>query len=422
MAQDTSANITGRITDPSGAAVANAKVTATDADRGTVFRTQTNTDGVYNLSRLPIGRYEAARGGQRVPDCRASRLRRCLSAKRPRWMSLSPSASSRNRWWSRPATKYCRRKPRKSARCSKHRPSPNLPLETRNYNQLTLLVPGSATISPASFNTGLKTFNSARPNLNGNREQANYYLLDGMENTEFVDNNVAYSPNLDAIQQMSIVTNNPSAELGQFLGGVISVGLKSGTNQYHGDAFEYLRNDFFNANEWSNNFNGLPTPRERWNEYGGTFGGPIKKNKLFFFTDYQGSRFDLPATATPKTTFTAQDATGNLSDLGVTLHYPGTNVVMPSNLTQAADLRTGTEDGREPLHHRHQPHCAEDRRRAAQAEHTRPRQRNQSTISTTWCRTTRTAIKGDVKDRLVADGQRPLLRPLLAAAHRQSRS
>lgn len=221
----------------------------------------------------------------------------------------------------------------------------NLPLETRNYNQLTLLIPGSATISPASFNTGLKTFNAARPNLNGNREQANYYLLDGMENTEFVDNNVAYSPNVDAIQQMSIVTNNPSAELGQFLGGVISVGLKSGTNQYHGDVFEYLRNDFFNANEWSNNFNGLPTPRERWNEYGATFGGPVKKNKLFFFADYQGSRFDLPSTSTPQTTFTAQDATGNLSDLGVTLHYPGTNVVMPSNLTQAAICGPGQKMG-----------------------------------------------------------------------------
>src|SRR5262249_26046913 len=96
----------------------------------------------------------------------------------------------------------------------------NLPLQTRNYNQLTLLVPGAVTISPASFNTGLKTFNSARPNLNGNREQANYYLLDGMENIEFVDNNVAYSPSVDAIAEFSVITNNPNAEFGQFLGGV----------------------------------------------------------------------------------------------------------------------------------------------------------------------------------------------------------
>ena len=89
----------------------------------------------------------------------------------------------------------------------------SLPLETRNYNQLTLLIPGAVTISPASFNTGQKTFNAARPNLNGNREQANYYLLDGMENTEFVDNNVAYSPNVDAIQEFNVITNNPECRI-----------------------------------------------------------------------------------------------------------------------------------------------------------------------------------------------------------------
>ncbi len=347
VAQDTSANITGRITDPSGAAVANAKVTATDADRGTVFRTQTNTDGIYNLSRLPIGRYELrveANGFQ--------------TAVHPAFgLSLGQTASVdvaltigqlSQQVVVTAGDEVLQTQTTEVGTLLEASSIANLPLETRNYNQLTLLIPGSATISPASFNTGLKTFNSARPNLNGNREQANYYLLDGMENTEFVDNNVAYSPNVDAIQQMSIVTNNPSAELGQFLGGVISVGLKSGTNQYHGDVFEYLRNDFFNANEWSNNFNGLPTQRQRWNEYGGTFGGPIKKNKLFFFTDYQGSRFDFPATATPKTTFTAQDATGNLSDLGITLHYPGTNVVMPSNLTQAAICGPGQKMGVNP--------------------------------------------------------------------------
>jgi hypothetical protein len=129
---------------------------------------------------------------------------------------------------------------------------------------------------------------------------------------------------------------------------VINVSLKSGTNQYHGSAFEYLRNDFFNANEWSNNFNSLPTPRQRWNEYGATFGGPIKKDKLFFFGDFQGSRFDLPGTPDPRTTFTALDVTGNLSDLGVALHYPGTSVAMPSNLTHAAICGAGQRMGVNP--------------------------------------------------------------------------
>jgi hypothetical protein len=346
-AQDTSATITGRITDPSGAAVANAKVSATDADRGTAFRAQSNADGVYNLPRLPIGRYEVrveANGFQTAVHPALS-----LSLGQTASLDIALTLGQLSQQVVVTAgDEVLQTQTTEVGTLLEASSIANLPLETRNYNQLTLLIPGSATISPASFNTGLKTFNAARPNLNGNREQANYYLLDGMENTEFVDNNVAYSPNVDAIQQMSIVTNNPSAELGQFLGGVISVGLKSGTNQYHGDVFEYLRNDFFNANEWSNNFNGLPTSRQRWNEYGGTFGGPIKKNKLFFFTDYQGSRFDLPATSSPKTTFTAQDATGNLSDLGITLHYPGTNVAMPSNLTQAAMCGPGQKMGVNP--------------------------------------------------------------------------
>src|SRR5262249_48316736 len=117
---------------------------------------------------------------------------------------------------------------------------------------------------------------------------------------------------------------------------------------YHGNLFEYLRNDFFNANEWSNNFNGLPTARQRWNEYGGTFGGPIRRDKLFFFADYQGSRFDLPATSGPKTTFTSRHVTGDVSDVGVTVHYPGTNVPLPSNLTQAAICGAGQRMGVNP--------------------------------------------------------------------------
>ncbi|HZU23517.1 MAG TPA: hypothetical protein VE998_11850, partial [Terriglobales bacterium] len=218
----------------------------------------------------------------------------------------------------------------------------SLPLETRNYNQLALLTPGAVTTSPAAFNTGQATFNSGRPYINGNREQATYYLLDGMENIEFVDNNVAYSPNVDAIQEFNVITNNPSAEFGQFLGGVISVSTKSGTNAFHGDLFEFLRNDFFNANEWSRNFSPDPAvsgapPLLRWNEFGGTFGGPIVKDKLFFFVDYQGSRYDTPPTPGTINTFSSQELTGNLSDIpGIQLHYPGTNVAMPANLNDAA--------------------------------------------------------------------------------------
>ena len=347
LAQESSAAITGRVTDPANAAVAGATVTAKDTERATVWSTKTNDEGLYTFSRLPVGRYElkVAATGFQTALRPAFDLVLNQTAKIDIALTLGLVSQQLEVTTSAPVLQTQSTEVSSVMEASA---IASLPLQTRNYNQLTLLVPGAVTISPASFNTGLKTFNAARPNLNGNREQANYYLLDGIENTEFVDNNVAFSPNVDAISEFSVITNNPNAEFGQFLGGVINVTLKSGTNQFHGSLFEYLRNDYFNANEWSNNFNGLPRARQRWNEYGGTFGGPIRKNKLFFFTDYQGSRFDLPATSTPKTTFTAGELTGNLSDLGIALHYPGTTVAMPSDLTKAAICGAGQKMGVNP--------------------------------------------------------------------------
>src|SRR5258708_18498211 len=353
LGQEVTAAITGRIMDPSGAALPSATVTAKDVDRGTVVKTQTNSEGAYNFSRLPIGKYEVrveASGFQTAVHSPFA-LELNQTAKVDFTMTIGQVSQQLEVTSAAPLLQSQTTEVSSVMEASAIE---NLPLETRNYNQLALLVPGAVTISPASFNTGLKTFNAARPNLNGNREQANYYLLDGMENTEFVDNNVAYSPSIDAIQQFNVITNNPDAEFGQFLGGVISVSLKSGTNQLHGSAFEYLRNDFFNANEWSNNFNGLPTPRQRWNEFGGTLGGPIKNNKLFFFGDYQGSRFDLPASPNPKTTFTAANLTGNLTDLGITLFYPGAvdakgnRIPLPSDLTKASICGPGQKMGVNP--------------------------------------------------------------------------
>ena len=352
-AQQATGAITGAVTDPSGAAIAGGMVAVTDTDRGTSLRTQTNTDGIYNFPRLPIGQYEVRVEANGFQTAVRSNIALALdqTAKIDFAMVIGQVSQTLQVTSEAPPLQTQTTEVGSVMEASA---IASLPLETRNYNQLTLLTPGSVTISPASFNTGLKTFNAARPNLNGNREQANYYLLDGMENTEFVDNNVAYSPSVDAIQEFNVITNNPSAEFGQFLGGVINVSLKSGTNQFHGSAFEYLRNDFFNANEWSNNFNGLPTPRERWNEYGATLGGPIKRNKLFFFADYQGSRFDLPATINATTTLTAAERTGNLSDLGVTLYYPGAvdkngnRIPMPSNLTQATICGAGQKMGVDP--------------------------------------------------------------------------
>src|SRR5215467_6184196 len=256
LAQEITAAITGKVTDPSGAAIAGAQITATDVDRGTVWKTDTNMEGLYNLPRLPVGNYEMRVEATGFQTAVRPRFNLLLNQTARLDFAMTLGQVTQNLEVTA-ATPLLQTDTTQVGSVMEASSIANLPLQTRNYNQLTLLVPGAVTISPASFNTGQKTFNSARPNINGNREQANYYILDGLDNNEFVDNAVAFVPNVDAIDEFNVITNNPSAEFGHFLGGVINVSLKSGTNQFHGNAFEYLRNDFFNANEWSNNFNGL---------------------------------------------------------------------------------------------------------------------------------------------------------------------
>jgi hypothetical protein len=249
--------------------VAGAKVTATDVDRGTVFRTESNESGYYNIPRVSVGTYSVRvehpgfnmAQQENVPIAlnQAARVNIALAIGN---VSTLVDVTAAPPIIQTDATHL--------GMVMESTAIAALPLETRNYNQLALLTPGAITTSPGAFNTGQTTFNAGRPYINGNREQANYYLLDGLDNNEFVDNNVAYSPNVDAIQEFNVITNNPGAEFGQFLGGVISVSIKSGTNQFHGNLFEFLRNDFFNANEWSRNFSTDPSvnsapPKLRWN-------------------------------------------------------------------------------------------------------------------------------------------------------------
>ena len=110
------------------------------------------------------------------------------------------------------------------------------------------------------------------------------------------DNLTSYQPSVDAIQEFDMITHNAPAQFGDFQGGIINVSLKSGTNSFHGNVFEFFRNDKLNANNWGRKWLPVPLPRAplRWNMFGGTIGGPIRKSKLFFFGDYQGQRFDNP--------------------------------------------------------------------------------------------------------------------------------
>ena len=313
-AQEVSAGITGRVTDASGGAIVNAKVTAKDLDRGTEWPTTTNEDGIYAYPRIPVGRYELrveAQGFKTYIDqsilLEVNQRARADVQMQVGTLTESVSVTSDTTVLQTDTTQV-------GAVVSANT-IVNTPLISRNPIALTLLTAGVTTPDPASFNSGTRTGVGGRPYVNGNREEGNNFLLDGVDNNQPSDNLTAYQPNPDAIEEFKLITNNASAEFGNFQGGIINVVIKSGTNEFHGDAFEDFRNDKLNANNWGSNWQGIPKGPIRWNQFGGTYGGPIKKDKLFFFTDYQGLRQAVPTSLASISVMPTAFRTGDFSSL-----------------------------------------------------------------------------------------------------------
>lgn len=293
LAQEVSAGITGEVTDPSGAAIAGATVTAKDLDRGTEFPTKTNADGIYAFPRVPVGRYQlkVEATGFKVYINPEFVLELNQRARLDIPMQIGAMTESVSVTSEAPALQT---DTTQVGQVIASNTIQAMPLISRNPVALTLLAAGVTTPDPSSFNNGQRTVGGGRPYVNGNREESNNFLLDGVDNNFTSDNLVSYQPNTDAIEEFKLITNNASAEFGNYQGGIINVVIKSGTNQFHGNVFEDFRNDKLNAGNWGRNWLGLTRSPLRWNQFGGTFGGPVKKDKLFFFADYQGLRQATP--------------------------------------------------------------------------------------------------------------------------------
>ncbi len=325
VAQEVTGGITGTVTDPSHAAVPGATVTATDTVRGTAWPTTTNSAGVYNLPRLPAGTYtvKVTASGFATSTRPAFDLQMNQVARIDFELKVGATTTTVEVTGAPPLLQT---DTMQRGFVTNSNFNVNLPLATRNFIQLTLLAPGVTTVNPSSFTNGQRTGGGGRPYVNGNREEANNFLLDGIDNNQTSDNLTSYQPSPDAIAEFDVITSNAPAQYGQFQGGIISTTIKSGTNQYHGDVFEFLRNDKLNANNWQRNYQGLKKPGLRWNTFGGTIGGPIMKDKLFFFADYQGNRLDNPPVTTSITVMTLAERNGDFSQLlsekGIQLYNP----------------------------------------------------------------------------------------------------
>jgi hypothetical protein len=299
MAQNVTASITGTVTDSTGAAIPNAKVVATNAGTALTYTAQANGAGVYNLPFLPVGNYNivAENSGFKRAAVGPFPLEVNQIARVDFKMEVGEVTQTVEVSGAAPILQTESTATGDAINSAK---LTSLPLNGRNFATLTLLIPGAISTSPTVMSTSARFQSSgSRPQVNGNREQTNNFLLDGVETGETVGNRIGYQPNVDALEEVKVITGNGGGEYGNVGGASVVMTLRSGTNQLHGNVFEFLRNDKLDANGFFPNRSGAQRNAFRRNIFGGTFGGPIKKNRAFFFMDYEGTeqRTSGPANA-----------------------------------------------------------------------------------------------------------------------------
>ncbi len=317
-AQTITGSINGTVTDQAGAVVPNAKVIATNVATGVATPTTTNGAGDYNIRFLQIGQYivsidQPGFGQQKVGPITLEvdqiakvnvKLTVGSDATQVKVNSdLQPILDADNSTVSTTFTAST---------------IENLPLNGRNFSSITQFVPGAVATSPQGFTgaNGIErnTNQSGQVAVNGNRNQTNNYLLDGVEINETLNNTIGYNPAPESIGNLTVITSNADAEYGNANGGDVLLVTQSGTNHLHGQAYGYLENENLNANSWPNNLGGVARQPFNQTTFGGTLGGPIKRDKLFFFIDYEGSRYHRGGNQNASV-FTAAQRQGDFSSL-----------------------------------------------------------------------------------------------------------
>ncbi len=290
------ASLAGRVTDSSGALVPETKVSVRNPASGAVFSTETSSEGNYSLPAIPPGAYEiefsksgfvtVKQTGLELAVQQAARLDVVLKVGTvAETVEVSAQAlilESEN------AT---------LGQVVSNKQVTELPLLGRNTYALAMLVPG---VRPSSGvnNLVIDQISTVSYSINGMRSNANEFLLDGAPNTAAAQNQPVINANPDMVQEFKVETNNFSAEYGRAAGGVFNVVTKGGTNSPHFTAYEFFRNDKLNANDWFANRSGTARAPFRFNQFGGTFGGPVVipkvyngKNKTFFFANTEIVKF-----------------------------------------------------------------------------------------------------------------------------------
>ncbi|TAM81658.1 MAG: TonB-dependent receptor [Acidobacteria bacterium] len=312
-AQTVSGSISGSVTDPSGAAVPSANITLRNAETGAVMRTSSNSSGVYGFPVVPVGtNYTVSVEAKGFRTYVQSGITLLINQALRVDAKLVIGSEQQSVEVSAQAVQVATENT-SMGDVIESRKMLSLPLNGRSYIDLLGLQAG---VVPESTTGSLGdrpvagTGSAGNFSVNGGREAANGFMLNGGSVEEGRNNGAGLVPNLDSIEEFKVITNSGSAEYGQYSGAIVNVVTKGGTNEWHGNGFEFLRNEKFD----SRNFFDPDRGAFKRNQFGGTIGGPIIKNRLFIFGDYQGTRQSLGVSTGALTVPTADQRAGNLSD------------------------------------------------------------------------------------------------------------
>ncbi|HXA75691.1 MAG TPA: carboxypeptidase regulatory-like domain-containing protein [Candidatus Acidoferrales bacterium] len=320
----TGGSISGRVKDPSEAVIPGASLTLVNLDITTSYKTKTDAQGFYSFPNLPVGRYELTieaagfktqkKTGLVVDADAAVRVDLSLDVgERNETVTVSAVANQAQAQVETVATHL--------GEVVQEAQIIALPLNGRSYTDLLAIQPGVSpvtTLTPTSVIMSGVTgtinpsgdLNPGDVSINGQRESANGFMVNGTDVQEHMNGGTSVIPNLDSIQEFRLLTTNFDPEYGNYNGGMVNVVTKSGSDSFHGNGFEFLRNTALDAKNFFADTRGV----FRQNQFGGTVGGPIKRQKLFFFADYQGTRTEQGVTSPLISVPSLADRNGNLSD------------------------------------------------------------------------------------------------------------
>ncbi|MGB7603199.1 MAG: TonB-dependent receptor [Candidatus Sulfotelmatobacter sp.] len=349
-------SISGVVTDSSGAVISGASVVAVDSQTGVRTTVTTDAKGFYNLPTLAIGTYALEIRHIGFKTYQKNGLIIDANSSLRADAVLDVGAINEKVEVSTDSV-HVETQSTQMGDVITGKKMEAVPLNGRSYTDLLALQPGVSPytstdtgtpgISDRSVDGGL---NSGNQSVNGQRETANGFMVNGSNVEEGKNNGAAIIPNLDSISEFRIITNNFDAEYGNYSGGQVNVVTKSGTNQFHGSGFEFFRNTALDATEYFTN----AVPVYRQNQFGGTFGGPIRKDKTFFFLDYQGTRQTQSSPVNTQMP-SAANFTGNFADSVTSLTGSVNGANFANILNQRMGLPPGTIFDGEPYY---APGCA----------------------------------------------------------------